>query len=128
PKPQAESDVKPIAPVAAASDRETPVATSGRETADRAPAAPASLALDVQAQGPCWIEATAGGQRIVGRLMDTGNTQTIPLKDELTLRVGDPGTFAFTIGGVKGRPLGEPGKPVTVHINRDNYKTFLESK
>src|SRR5438552_13209668 len=56
PKPQA-SDAKDIAPVAATSDRETAVATSGREAAAPAPvpapAAPqAPLTLQVETTGP----------------------------------------------------------------------------
>jgi len=128
PKPEA-SDAKDVAPVAATSDHETAVATSGRDAPAPAPApaAPqAPLTLDVETTGPCWIEATADAKRIVGRLMDEGNTQSIPLKGDLTLRVGEPATFTFTIGGMKGKSLGEPGKPVTVHISPENYKTFLD--
>jgi cytoskeletal protein RodZ len=131
PKPQA-NDAKEVAPAAETSDRETAVATSGRENAAPATAAPSApqgpLTLEVQTTGPCWIEATADGKRILGRLMDEGNTQSIPLTGDLTLRVGDPQTFAFTIGGAKGKALGQPAKPVTVHITPENYKTFLESK
>jgi cytoskeleton protein RodZ len=137
PKSQASSDAKQITPASVPSERETPVATSGRETTPRTAAAPTATptpaptwptTMEMHAQGPCWIEATAAGQRIVARLMDAGNTQTIPLKDEVTLRIGDPAVFAFTIGGAKGRSLGQAGKAVTVRINQENYKTLLEPR
>ncbi len=60
--------------------------------------------------------------------MDAGQNETITVRDEVMLRVGDPGAFAFTIDGVPGRPVGEAGQPVWVRLDRQNYKTFLQPK
>jgi hypothetical protein len=100
-----------------------PVATNGTVAT---PAATRPLTLELRPQGPCWVEATADGERAVMRLMDAGQTATVTVQDTLILRVGDPGTFAFSIGGVPGRSLGEAGRPVTVRLDRQNYKTFLQ--
>ena len=122
PKPQAANDVNPVAPAATTSKAETPVATNGTvATAQSSP-----LTLELQATGPCWVEATADGARVFGRLLDAGQRATITVRDDVMLRVGDPGTLAFTIDGAKGRQLGEAGHPVWVRLNRTNYKTFLD--
>jgi cytoskeleton protein RodZ len=124
PKPEAQTDVKPVAPVAAFAKADKPVATNGTVVPE--PARP--MTLELRPQGPCWIEATARGQRVFGNLMDAGQRATITINEDVTLRVGDPAAFGFAIDGVEGRSLGEAGRPVTVHIDRTNYKTFLKSQ
>ena len=124
-RPQAEvpSDAKPVEPIAVTPKAETPVATNGTAASEQNP-----LTLVLQPQGPCWVEATAEGQRVFGKLMDAGQTATLTIREDVMLRVGEPGAFAFTIDNVPGRLLGQPGLPVTVTINRGNYKTFLKSQ
>ena len=123
--PQAEvsSDAKPVAPAVVAPKAERPVATNGTAVSDQQP-----LTLVLQPQGPCWVQATAEGQQVFGKLMDAGQTATLTIRDEVTLRVGEPGAFAFTIDNATGLSLGPSVLPVTVHINRANYKTFLKSQ
>jgi hypothetical protein len=62
----------------------------------------------------------------MARLMMPGEQKSIDARENLTLRVGDPGAFAFSINGTAGRSLGRAGQPITVQINRQNYATFLE--
>jgi cytoskeleton protein RodZ len=100
-----------------------PAATSGSTTS-----AAASLAIDIHPTGPCWVVATADGERVVARLMDAGSRQAIDVTDSLTLHVGDPATFAFSIDGVAGRSLGRKGVPATVQIDRANYASFLDAR
>jgi cytoskeleton protein RodZ len=124
PRPPQQTDVKAVEPVVATSKPETPVATNGTVTPDLKLDQP--LALEFRPRGPCWIEATADGKRVFGKLMDAGQQETITARDEVMLRVGDPGAFAFAINGVPGRPVGEAGVPVWVRLDRQNYKTFLQ--
>jgi cytoskeleton protein RodZ len=120
----AQSDVKAVAPAVAAPKPETPVATNGTVVPEQKPDAP--LTVELRPQGPCWIEATADGKRVFGKLMDAGQHETITVRDDVMLRVGDPGAFAFTIDGLPGRPVGPAGVPAWVRIDRQNYKTFLQ--
>jgi cytoskeletal protein RodZ len=128
PKPETPSEAKTVAPVAQQQDQaatpkvETPVATNGTAAV---PEPPKTLTLEVRPKGPCWVQVTAQGQRVLGRLMNPGEHESITLKDDVTLRIGDPGAFGFTIDGVEGRSLGPAGQPVTVRIDKANYKTFL---
>ena len=124
PRPPQQTDVKAVEPAVATSKPETPVATNGTVTPDLKPDQP--LALEFRPRGPCWIEATADGKRVFGKLMDAGQQETITARDEVMLRVGDPGAFVFAINGVPGRPVGPAGVPVWVRLDRQNYKTFLQ--
>jgi len=132
PKTSANADLKSVdaisaasaaTPAAAAPPAEVPVATTGTLYA-----AGGDLKVEIRPQGPSWVEATADGQRIVARLMNTGERQAISVRQDLTLRVGDPAAFAFSINGVPGRSLGRGGVVTRVQINPRNYQTFLEPR
>lgn len=84
-----------------------------------------NVKLELATQAECWIGARADGTQVVSRLMNAGEHQTIDAKDEITLRVGDPAALAFSVNGAKGRALGRPGEPVTVHITPANYRDFV---
>ncbi len=123
-KPSARIDAPVDAPVAIRADAvpvATPVATTGST-----PPAPASLAVEIHATGPCWVQATADGERTVRRLMSAGTAETIDVRDNLTLRVGNPAAVTFSINGVAGRSIGRSGMPTTIRIDRSNYESFLD--
>jgi cytoskeleton protein RodZ len=109
----------PVTLRAAAPDTPSPVATTGH--AD-------GLTLELAPQGPCWIEATADDRRVVSRLMNAGEHETIGAHSGVTLRVGDPAVFAYSINGVAGRALGPGGHAVTVQLTPDNYARFLDAR
>lgn len=106
------------APAAAAADR--PVGTSGS-----IPAASRARTMEIHPSGPCWVDVTVGGAHPISRLMTAGDRETVKVDEEITLRVGDPAAFAFSIDGAAGRALGPEGHPVTVRIGPANYRTFL---
>jgi len=82
------------------------------------------LRIELRARGPCWISASADGARVVYRLMELGEHETLTTRD-LMLRVGDPSQLQWTIDGMPGRALGPAGTPVTVEITEQNYRDFL---
>jgi cytoskeleton protein RodZ len=102
------------------------VATTGAErpTALRPPPAP-NMRMELQPQGPCWVEATADGSRVIYRLLNAGDRYALEGYEDLVLKVGDPAALFFTIDGSKGRQLGPAGQPTTVHITRDNRRQFI---
>jgi hypothetical protein len=118
------------APVAATIVNPDAVRASATAADDRvAPATtPAILEFELQPQGPCWISANADGVRVMSRLLQAGERQTFQVRDELILRVGDPGAVSFSINGQSGRALGRPGEPVNVRITKENYREFLISQ
>jgi cytoskeleton protein RodZ len=120
----APAPVATTATVAAASMGEA-VGTSGVVSA--VDVSGQGLKVEIAASGPCWIGATADGTPGVQRLMNAGERETLTARESLTLRVGDPGAFTYTINGVKTRPVGTAGQPVTLKINPQNYREFIAS-
>jgi hypothetical protein len=84
-----------------------------------------SLDLEIHPTGDCWVSAEADGRLVVYRLLHRGDRVTVIAREELILRVGDPEMFAYTLNGVLGSPLGQPGIPVTIEITENNYQAFL---
>ena len=105
---------------------EAAVATTGAERASalRRPPPP-NMRMELQPQGPCWVEATADGSRVIYRLLNAGDRYALEGYEDLVLKVGDPAALLFTIDGSKGRQLGPAGQPTTVHITRENSREFL---
>jgi cytoskeleton protein RodZ len=97
------------------------VATNGS-----APAAIEPLRIAIAPTGPCWVQAAMKEERLFGAMLNAGDRRTIDAPSEVTLRVGDPATFAFTINGRPARITGAPAQAVTVLITRDNYAQFLK--
>ena len=81
-----------------------------------------SLRLEIRLRGPCWVSAVADGERVVYRLMKSGERTLVDARGAITLRVGDAGNVVYSINGVTGRPLGRHGEAVTVHITNDNLE------
>jgi cytoskeletal protein RodZ len=110
-------DVTPTdAPVAAVAKA---VASTGAADADGTPT------MDIHPRGDCWVEVTSGGERTVSRLMRDGDHERVTIRGDVRIRVGDPGTFVFTIEGAEGRTVGTAGQPATIRINARNYREFL---
>jgi hypothetical protein len=96
-----------------------PVGTSGMaHTAD-------ALHLVIAPTGPCWVQATVGGQAVLAKLLDAGDRREIDAPSDVTLRVGNPPAFAFTINGAPARISAAAGQPMTVRITKENYSQFL---
>ena len=86
------------------------------------------LAIEIHPSAECWVDVTADGVHVASRLMNAGERQSITVRNDLTMRIGDPAAFAFSIDGAAGRSLGAPGRAVTVRMNRANYRALLAEK
>jgi cytoskeleton protein RodZ len=107
---------------------EAAVATTGAERPNALrPPSPPNMRMELQPQGPCWIEATADGSRVIYRLLNAGDRYALEGYEDLVLKVGEPAALFFTIDGSKGRQLGPAGQPTTVHITRENSHEFIGS-
>ena len=82
------------------------------------------LYLEIQPTGLCWVSVRADGQLVLHRLVDVGERVAITARDQVVLRVGEPGKFTYRVNDADGRPIGEPGKPVTFTITDDNYGAY----
>ena len=95
---------------------------------DPAPAAPADsgrLTMEMSATADCWVRASADGDTVVARLFRAGERQVVVAQEEIDLRVGDAGAFAFTINERPGRSLGETGEVVDIRVTESNYLSFV---
>jgi cytoskeletal protein RodZ len=108
--------------------------TTTTTTISRAAASPVAAAhsdglqIEVRPRAECWISAIADGRLVIYRLMQEGERQTIDARNEIVLRVGDAGAFAYSVNGGEGRSLGASGDAVTVRITTDNSATFLTNQ
>ena len=82
------------------------------------------LRLEIRLDGACWVSAVADGERVLYRLMQAGEGTLVEARSAITLRVGDAGTVDYSINGVPGRPLGQDGEAVTVHITGDDLRSL----
>jgi cytoskeleton protein RodZ len=117
PVPAAPSDTPAEMPhpaVATAADISEPVATTGE-----------GLSIEIHPTGECWVEAVVDGAPRVYRLMQPGERERFTVQDAVTLRVGDPAAFAFSVNGAPGRELGRARQVTTVAIRQDNAATFV---
>jgi hypothetical protein len=83
-----------------------PVGTAGK-----------ALRFELAASGPCWVEAVVDGRRVVYRLMQPGERESIDGDRDIVLRIGDPGAVSYVLNGQAGQPLGSPGIPVTIRFS-----------
>jgi transcriptional regulator with XRE-family HTH domain len=112
-----------VTPAVAPADLERTVGTSGTSGTSAPAAHP--LAIELRAQGPCWVQTTVDGVRGVGRLLNAGDHESLTVKESLVMRLGEPGAMAMAIDGAAARSLGRPGRPVTVRVDSTNYRQFL---
>ena len=116
-------DTAPSSSVAAPAPTPAPVS----DVARAANVEPDILRIELTATGPCWVSATADRESALSRLLQAGERHQLQAKDEIVLRVGDPSTMTITVNGLPGRSLGRPRQPVTVQINRQNFREFQGS-
>ena len=83
--------------------------------------------FDFEAQGLCWVEAVVDGRKVVYRLMQPGERETITPERDIVLRVGDPAAFSYSVNGKPGEPLGKPGIPATVRFTTGDGRLTLAS-
>ena len=75
--------------------------------------------------GPCWVGATVNGERVLGTLLNPGEQRSVDAQADVTLRVGDPSTCAFSINGKPAKVPGAAGQAVTVLLTRENAARFV---
>jgi cytoskeletal protein RodZ len=108
----------------AANSASAPAPAQQPEIAQVSNVTPDVLRVEIKATGPCWVSATADRESALSRLMQAGDVHALEARDELVLRVGDPSTVTVVVNGVAARPLGRAGQPVTVQINKQNFREF----
>jgi cytoskeletal protein RodZ len=134
PPPSAAPAPVPAAdPGAAAGITSTPPAPLSRPPAEvqaavvagAAAPSPDVLTVTISAKRPCWVSASSDGQRVIDRLLQPGDQQTIEVRRELVITAGDGSAIALTLNGADARPLSKSGQVARVTLNLKNYKDYL---
>jgi len=112
---------KPTDAIEASARQPAPTSTAG--TLDTRRSAP--LKLTIQTTANCWVDASIDGEPVFAHLMTAGGRLQYDVREQVTIRVGDPAAFTFTLDGIPGRVLGPAGTPVNLKFNRENYKEVL---
>lgn len=73
----------------------------------------------------CWVSAIVDGRREIERLMQAGEEQTLEVRRELVLTVGDAAAVTLRLNGTVARPLGSGSEVVTLQLNLTNFKEYL---
>ena len=76
--------------------------------------------------GDCWVKLTIDGRPVVSRLMHAGETEVHEVRDTAVIDVGNAGTFAYSVNGRPGKPLGGEGQVRTARISRDTLTQYLQ--
>jgi len=99
------------------------------ETPTIAPASSApqrdTLTVALSVKRPCWVTATIDGQKTLDRLLQAGEQQTLDVRREMVLTVGDASAISMTLNGTAARPLGRAGEVVTTHVTPNNFRDYL---
>jgi cytoskeletal protein RodZ len=103
-----------------------PVGTTAVQNKPKDPEpAPGVLRLDIEARELCWLSATADGERVIYRLLNSGEHAQVEAKQGIDLRIGDPSVFSFSINGAAAHAPGAAGEATNIHLTPDNYRSFL---
>jgi transcriptional regulator with XRE-family HTH domain len=107
------------------------VGTTGTiEPASAATAAPLEppardgITLDMRAKRDVWVAATGDGTRVMYRILKAGETATVSALEEITARIGDAEALEYSVNGVAGDPIGEPGEVRDILITPGGFRTL----
>ena len=68
------------------------------------------LVLTLTSRQSCWVAVLADGVKVMDRVMNEGEAQTVTAKGEMVLSVGNAGGITFTLNGRPGISLGREGE------------------
>jgi cytoskeletal protein RodZ len=97
--------------------------SSAQPAAATAPATNAPLRLGFTVSRQCWIAASVDGKRVLYRILEPGERQTLEAQKEIAIRFGDAGAVSWTINGRDGGPLGAAGAVRDLRITPEELKT-----
>jgi cytoskeleton protein RodZ len=68
------------------------------------------LVLTLTSRQSCWVAVLSDGVKVMDRVMNEGEAQTVRAKGEMVLSVGNAGGITFTLNGRPGVSLGREGE------------------
>lgn len=89
------------------------------------PASGGPMRLELHPTAACWISVDVDGTKVVSRMMQPGERETLTVRSDAVITVGDAAAFAFTIDGRAGRSLGGAGEVKTARITRETLAEYV---
>jgi cytoskeleton protein RodZ len=84
--------------------------------------------LTLTPRGRCWVTVRSNGKVVFSATMNAGERQDLVLDGDVSLTLGNAGVMGVALDGQPARSLGGEGQVVTVLMNIQNLKTFLEAR
>ena len=104
-----------------------PAPAAAAPVAAREPAASAApLVVEFEVSGDCWIQITTDGKPTTSQLFRAGERRRIEAQRDVSLDVGNAGTFVWTINGRPAKTLGRAGVHTRTRVTAGNYQQFLQ--
>jgi cytoskeleton protein RodZ len=110
------------APAPSAAEATTTAGASGKTSSAGTRAS--RLTVELTATRPCWITATADGNRVLYKLVGAGGVEVVRADRALSIRVGDPGAIAWRINGRSAGSIGRAGEARTFHLTPESATNF----
>ena len=101
-----------------------PPAPQPRAAAAATPASRRELIVVLEAAAPSWVAASADGRRVVYRVLQPGERETVRATREIALRVGNAGALTWTVNGEDRGAMGAPGAVRDVTVSPANASTL----
>ena len=131
-RPVVAASEPPASPTPTPLELVEPAAVTGAAVAAMPAASPASrtelLVVEISAQALCWVSAVVDGTLAIQRELRAGEHETLAVRRELVLTVGDGAALALRLNGETARPLGRSGQVVTTRLNLSNFKDYLAAR
>jgi cytoskeleton protein RodZ len=115
------------APAAAPADAGADSPTIVADTAAVAPDPPVTdrLVVQLKAVHRSWVSADVDGQPALRRAFQPGDEQTLDVRRDVVLTVGDAGAITVTLNGAAAKPIGPSGQTATARLNLTNFREYL---
>ena len=69
---------------------------------------------------PCWVAATVDGRRVIYRILQPGDRETLVAERDMRIRFGNAGAVTWTINGRDAGAPGANGQVRDVRITPEN--------
>lgn len=86
----------------------------------------AAIRMELSAVESCWIRTTIDNAPPVEKTLRPGETELLFADKSARIKIGNAGGIRVKINDVPTKPLGRTGEIVTMDINPDNTKQFME--
>jgi cytoskeletal protein RodZ len=96
----------------------TPTSTAAEPVGTSAATESGELRLELHPTAACWASVVIDGKKVVSRLFQPGERETVLVRGTAVLTVGDAGACTFSINGRPARPLGSSGQVRSARISQ----------